>query len=452
MPTAPKWEGETQATAAKGCHADTLRAAVPMGSSAASVKRLTLRKGENICLQLTASSAGLLSRSAGGEGQNQQDKPRPLRPLEEGRLARQCEGAARLCPQDMAWASRGGHAQGPRRQPGHTGHGPRPQLSSCCHQRVRPPRSLPREETQACSIHSLPGGQELRSEAWAERALAGRLLPTPSQAHCPWRPGLGVSPSRGVRPTHPPPHPPAHGVLPCTPVSMRGLQGGRSRLQPGPSLGQRSLSPPMAPTANHQGQLGLHTSRSTPTDRDQTLETGAALAAEPTDHTGVHCPGPSRPGPPSWEDLWSLTHVCPTRQHALRSVGGDTQGRGPSCGPQTTAQVSGDTWRCRGVGRPAQEGSCPGWLRWLQPLLSEAKPRGSRGHPPRPTHWPELCSEPMTGPSGASPPLCSALSPRSPPGPPPCPVRAGWRSGHSADSWHRARLPVSGLGWRKRLG
>ena len=98
MPTAPKWEEKTQATAAKGCHADTPWAAVPTGSSAASVKRLTLQKGQKICLQLTGSSAGLLSRSAGGEGQSQQDKPRPLRPLEEGRLARQCKGAARLCP------------------------------------------------------------------------------------------------------------------------------------------------------------------------------------------------------------------------------------------------------------------------------------------------------------------------------------------------------------------
>lgn len=41
-------------------------------------------------------------------------------------------------------------------------HGPRPRLASRCHLRVRPPRSLPREGTQARSVHSLPGSSGQR--------------------------------------------------------------------------------------------------------------------------------------------------------------------------------------------------------------------------------------------------------------------------------------------------
>ena len=143
------------------------------------------------------------------------------------------------------------------------------------------------------SLRPLPAW-ELRSEAWADRALAGKLLPTLSRAHCPWRPGLGVSPSRGVRPAHPPPHPPAHGGLPCTPVSKgpcKGLVPPATRAPPGRE------EPVSTDGPDHPGRLGQHVPSQPNRQRPETLETGAALAAAPTGHAGVHSPALPHQGP-----------------------------------------------------------------------------------------------------------------------------------------------------------
>lgn len=238
---------------------------------------------------------------------------------------------------------------GPRRQPGP--HRPRPPPPASL---SLPPKGTSSPVTagggaQAHSIHSPPGAQELRSEAWAERVLAGKLLPTPSRAQCPRRPGLGVGPPRGVRPAHPPSHPPAHGGLPCTPVSMRGLQGGQSRPQPGPSLGWRSSTDgPDGQSQTSTGTLPVptHPNRQTL----EILETDAAPAAEPADHACVHCAGPPDQGPHPRRTT-GPSHTCVL----LRSTGGDTRGRGPPVGR----------------GRQAQEGSRLGLLGW--PLLCEAR-------------------------------------------------------------------------------
>lgn len=206
----------------------------------------------------------------------------------------------------------------------------------------------------AHTIYFLPRGQELRLDAWAERAPVGKLLPTLPQALPPFQAKPREQPLHGRLAQSPPSthtHSPSStwsGSLLSAPVrsceargsgewrgvSREGLQARplgptpsqATNLSPAETEGlpqlPRSLSLPTAP--DYKGQPGLHRPQHpTPNHHrnQQTPETGAHTCSRA--HRLCEClpplalperaPHPRRTGGPCCRQ--PITRACCTREH-----------------------------------------------------------------------------------------------------------------------------------------